>query len=115
MTMLKSLGLMSSGMLIASIATAAEISVLSAGAMQPGLIAVAGPFGKQSGHVIKVTYATAPELRRRIGGGEVVDVLLAPPAVVRELTQDGRVVTDGQFPVGRVGAGVVARNGAPLP
>jgi molybdate transport system substrate-binding protein len=105
---------MVAGLLLAGAAAAAEITVLSAGAMQPGLIAVAGPFSKQSGHAIKVTYATAPELRRRVGGGEVADVLLAPPAVVRELAQGGRVEAEG-LPVGRVGAGVVARVGAPLP
>jgi molybdate transport system substrate-binding protein len=115
MKMVKSVAGMVAGALLAGAAAAAEITVLSAGAMQPGLISVAEPFRRQSGHAIKVTYATAPELRRRVGGGEVADVLLAPPAVVRELTQDGRVGAEGQIPVGRVGAGVVARNGAPLP
>src|SRR5262245_28947318 len=103
------------GALLAGAAAAAEIMVLSAGAMQPGLIAVGEPFRKHSGHTFRVVYATAPELRRRVGGGEIADVLLAPPAVVRELAQDGRVLAEGQIPVGRVGAGVVARVGAPLP
>ena len=97
------------------IAGAAEVQALSAGAMQPGLIAVAPEFRSQSGHRLKVTYAIASELRRRVGGGEVADVLLAPVAVIAELAQGGRVAADGQLALGRVGAGVVARNGAPLP
>ena len=97
------------------IAGAAEVQALSAGAMQPGLIAVAPEFRSQSGHRLKVTYAIASELRRRVGGGEVADVLLAPVAVIAELAQNGRVAADGQLALGRVGAGVVARNGAPLP
>ena len=101
--------------LAVQLASAAEIKVLSAGAMQPGLIAVAEPFRKQSGHAINVTYATAPELRRRVGGGEVADVVLAPPAVIADLAKGGKVAAEGQTPVGRVGAGVVARAGAPLP
>ena len=64
------------------IAGGAEVQALSAGAMQPGLIAVAPEFRSQSGHPLKVTYAIASELRRRVGGGEVADVLLAPVAVV---------------------------------
>jgi molybdate transport system substrate-binding protein len=96
-------------------ADAAEITVLSAGAMQPGLIAVAGPFLRESGHEIKVTYATAPELRKRIGAGEVADVLLAPPAVIGELVKSGRVAANGHVALGRVGAGVVVRVGASLP
>ena len=97
------------------IAGAAEVQALSAGAMQPGLIAVAPEFRSQSGHRLKVTYAIASELRRRVGGGEVADVLLAPVAVIAELAQGGRVAAEGQVALGRVGAGVVARNGAPLP
>jgi len=93
----------------------AEVQALSAGAMQPGLIAVAPEFRSQSGHPLKVTYAIASELRRRVGGGEVADVLLAPVAVIAELAQGGRVAAEGQVALGRVGAGVVARNGAPLP
>ena len=97
----------------ASALQAAEIRVMSAGAMQPGLIAAAPAFRAVSGHEIKVEYAIASELRRRIGGGEVADVLFAPVAVVKELTDAGRLAAEGQVAAGRVGAGVVARNGAP--
>jgi molybdate transport system substrate-binding protein len=94
---------------------AAEIRVLSAGAMQPGLIAATAALRTQSGHELKVEYAIATELRRRVGGGEVAEVLFAPVAVIAELTKTGRLAADGQVAVGRVGAGVVARIGAPLP
>jgi molybdate transport system substrate-binding protein len=96
-------------------ATAAEVRVLAAGAMQAGLIAAAPAFRALSGHEFKAEYAIASELRRRVGAGESVEVLLAPVAVVTELTKSGRLAADGQLAVGRVGAGVVARNGAPLP
>lgn len=89
--------------------------MLSAGAMQPGLIAVAQEFRRQSGHDLKVTYAIASQLRRRIGGGEIADVVLAPIAVIAELADRGRVAAEGQVAVGRVGAGVVARSDAPSP
>lgn len=92
-----------------------DIRVLSAGAMQPALIAVAPEFRRQSRHDLKVTYAIASELRRRIGGGEIADVVLAPVAAIAELENGGRVAAAGQVAVGRVGAGVVARNGAPSP
>jgi len=94
---------------------AAEIRVMSAGAMQPGLIAAAPAFRGLAGHDIKVEYAIASELRRRIGGGETAGVLFAPVAVIDELTKAGRLAAEGRLAAGRVGAGVVARNGAPLP
>ncbi len=98
-----------------SIGYAAEVRILAGGAMQPGLIAAAPVFRKESGHDIKVEYAIGTELRRRVGGGEVVDLLFAPIPVVKELTPAGRLAAEGQVMAGRVGAGVVARNGAPLP
>ena len=93
---------------------AAEIRVLAGGAVQPGLIAAAPVFRREAGHEVKHEYAIGSELLRRVGGGEVLDILIAPPAVIRELTKTGRVAAEGQYNVGRVGAGVVARNGAPL-
>jgi len=95
--------------------TAAEIKVLAGGAVQSGLIAAAPEFRKEALHEIKAAYAIGSELLRRVGGGEVLDIVIAPPAVIRELTQAGKVAAEGQVDVGRVGAGVVARNGAPLP
>lgn len=83
--------------------------------MQPGLIAVAPEFDRLSGHDLTVTYAIASELRRRIGGGEIADVVLAPVAAIAELADRGRVAAEGQVALGRVGAGVVARDGAPSP
>lgn len=94
---------------------AAEIQVLSAGALQPGLIAAVEVFRKQSGHDVKVTYATAPQLRERVGRGEVADIVIAPSAVIGDLVKGGKVAAEGQVSLGRVGAGVVVRNGAPLP
>jgi molybdate transport system substrate-binding protein len=102
-------------LLIPAAGFAADVLVLAAGAMQPGLIAAEAVFRKTSGHQIKVTYAIASELRRRVGGGEVADVVFAPVAGIAELTKSGKVAAEGQIAVGRVGAGVVARNGAPLP
>ena len=99
----------------ATLGIAAELKVLSAGAMQPGLIAAAPLFRADTGHEIKVEYAIASELRRRVGGDEIADIVLAPVAAIADLTKNGKVAAEGQIAVGRVGAGVVARNGAPLP
>jgi hypothetical protein len=39
-------------------------------------------FQKASGHSVKITFNTAPQIRKRIGDGEVHDVVVAPPAVI---------------------------------
>jgi molybdate transport system substrate-binding protein len=95
--------------------SAAELKVLSAGAVQPGLNAAADIFRDKTGDVAKIAYDPATVLGKRIGGGEVADVVVSSPAVIAELTKAGRVLSEGQVRLGRVGVGVVVREGAPLP
>lgn len=105
---------MMAGVLFAAAVSAAEIKVLSAGAIEPGLKAAAAAFQKESGHGAKITFATAPQLRKRVGGGEVADVVIAPPAVLEEFAKEGKIAQD-RVTVGRVGMGVAVRPGAPVP
>jgi molybdate transport system substrate-binding protein len=97
---------------LAGTAVAAEIKVLSAGAIEPGLRAAAAAFKKQSGHDVNITFNTAPQIRKRVGSGDAFDVVIAPPAALDEFA--GKVAAD-RVNVGRVGLGVAVRPGAPVP
>src|SRR5256712_12291784 len=97
---------------LAGSAMAAEIRVLSAGAVEPGLRAAAAAFQKQSGHTVNIAFNTAPEIRKRIAGGEAFDVVIAPPAALDEFA--GKVAAD-RANLGRVGLGGAVRPGAPVP
>jgi molybdate transport system substrate-binding protein len=94
--------------------SADHITVLSAGAVEPGLTAAAKAFERDTGHIVKYSFDTAPRLRARITGGEAVDVVIAPAAVMDDFAKSGRL---GQRPVtlGRVGIGVAVRGDAPAP
>jgi molybdate transport system substrate-binding protein len=96
------------------VAGAAEIKVLSAGALEPGMKAAAAEFQKSSGHSVNLAFNTAPQIRKRIADGEVHDVVVAPPAVIDEFAKSGKVGQD-RANVGRVGMGVAVRPGAPAP
>src|SRR5256885_3532380 len=87
-------------------AMAAEIRVWGAGAVERGLRAAAAAFQKQSGHTVNITFNTAPEIRKRIAGGEAFDVVIAPPAALDEFA--GKVAAD-RASLGRVGLGVAVR------
>ena len=102
------------GALLAQAVGAAQIMVLSAGAIEPGLKAAAGAFERQMGHVVKISFDTAPRIRTRIGGGETWDVVIAPPAVLDGFAKAGKVEME-RVTVGRVGMGVAVRAGAPAP
>jgi len=93
---------------------AADIRVLSAGAVEPGLRAAAGAYTKQSGNEVKITFNTAPEIRKRMEAGETFDVVIAPPAALDELAAAGKLAAD-RAALGRVGLGVAVRPGADVP
>jgi molybdate transport system substrate-binding protein len=94
---------------------AAELKVLAAGGMQPGLNAAAKVFRDKTGVEAKFTYEPPVDLGKRVTGGEVADIVVSSPAVIADLTKAGKVLGDGQMHLGRVGVGVVVREGAPLP
>jgi len=96
----------------AGAAVAAEIKVLSAGAVEPGLRAAADAYAKQSGNEVKITFNTAPQIRKRVADGETFDVVIAPPAALDEFA--GKVSAE-RVALGRVGLGVAVRPGADVP
>ena len=100
---------------LAGAAHAAEVSVLSAGAVEPGLVAASDLFRQKTGHDVKIRFATAPAIRQRMSSGDTADVVLAPPAVIEELAKAGKLDAQRRVTVGRVGVGVAVRDGAPVP
>ena len=96
-------------------ALATEINVLSGAAVEPGLVTAADLFRERAGHSVKITFATTPEIRRLIGAGATPDVVIAPHGALDELVKSGTVDGAARVSLGRVGVGVVIRDGAPKP
>jgi molybdate transport system substrate-binding protein len=88
-------------LLSSTIATAAEITVLSGGAIEPGLKAAAAAFEKQSSHTVKITFNTTPQMTKRLEGGDTFDVVIAPPATADQFVKSGKLESRG-VNVGRV-------------
>ena len=99
---------------LAGPAWAAEITVLSAGAIEPGLKAAVAVFEKQTGHTVRITFNTAPELRKRMDSQPAFDVVIAPPNVMGDFAAASQLA-ETRANVGRVGMGVTVRDGAALP
>lgn len=102
------------GLLLCFSAHAAEITVLSGGAIEPGLKAAVTAFQKQSTHTVKITFNTTPQIAKRISASEPFDVVIAPPGAMKEFATANKVESGG-VNVGRVGMGVLVRSGAPVP
>jgi molybdate transport system substrate-binding protein len=93
---------------LAQMVAAAEIAVLSAGAIEPGVRAAMAAFQKETRHEVRITFNTAPQIQKRVGSGETWDVVIAPPAAIEEFAKAGRVERE-RVTVGRVGMGVAVR------
>ncbi|MDI6747692.1 MAG: substrate-binding domain-containing protein [Rhodocyclaceae bacterium] len=93
---------------------AGEITVISGGAIEPGLRTAAAAFEMQTGHQVIISFNTTPQMLKRIGAGDSFDVVIAPPTAIAEFVKTGKVDAGGED-VGRVGSGVAVRPGAPLP
>ncbi len=96
-------------------AVAADIKVLSAGAVKPGLLRAADDFKRASGHEVMVQFNTAPELARKLAEGAAADIVIAPPALLDAQAKADRISAQGRIMLGRVGAGVVVRASALSP
>ena len=92
-----------------------ELKILSAGAVKPGLTKVIDAFQRDSGNRVQVSFATAPAIVKQIGESAKVDVLIAPPGVLEQLVKSGKYAARKAVTLGRIGIGVLVRNGQPLP
>jgi molybdate transport system substrate-binding protein len=91
------------------------LRILSAGAVKPGLTRVIDAFGADHGIEATVSFATAPSIRQRIGAGEACDIVIAPPAVLAQLAKSGKTPNLDSVALGRIGVGLLVREGAWLP
>jgi molybdate transport system substrate-binding protein len=99
----------------ATVAGAADVKILTAGAMKEVVLAVVPAFEKATGHKAVVANETVGALVRRIEGGEAFDLVVVTPAAVNALTAKGKVISGSGTSLARVGVGVVVKDGAPLP
>jgi molybdate transport system substrate-binding protein len=99
----------------ASVSDAAEVRILTAGAMKAVVLELVPAFEKETGHKAVVDNDTAGGLSKRILGGEAFDLVIVTPGVIDDLTGKGKVAAGTRAVVARVGVGVAVKDGAPLP
>jgi molybdate transport system substrate-binding protein len=96
-------------------ALAADIKVLSAGAVEPGLHKAVALFKAATGHTVTIQFNTAPQIAQRMQEGYAADILIAPQQGLKQQRDAGRLLADGQVELGKVGVGIVVRGDAPGP
>ncbi|HET9663704.1 MAG TPA: substrate-binding domain-containing protein, partial [Burkholderiales bacterium] len=84
-----------------------ELRVLSAGAVKRGVSRIAADFERATGTRVAVEFTTAPEVRRRVAGGDAADVIIAPSAVMDDIAQRGKLLAETRGVLGRSRMGIV--------
>src|SRR5919106_4417722 len=83
---------MLAGLLLAAPSSAAELKVLTAGAMKSVVLALVPQFESQ-GHKVTVDNDTAGGLAKRIEGGETFDVAVITPGAIDDLIAKGKIAS----------------------
>lgn len=96
-------------------ARAAEVVVLSAGAVKAAFGAVAAAWEKTSGEHVNASFATAGVLRQRIAAGEAADLIIVPAEQLEPLARAGAIDPATRRDLGVVAIGVAVRQGATVP
>src|SRR5580765_1255982 len=101
---------------LAGSAAAADIRVISAAALEPGLVKVADQFRRETNNRVRIQFlAASPQLERRLAIGETPDVLIASSGLMNDQLRRGKIEAEAHTFLGRVGVGVAVRAGEPEP
>lgn len=95
-------------------AEAAEIKVLSAGAVRAIVTELAQTFEKETGHKVSLAFGTAGVTRQRLAS-EPADVVILTDAGIDATIKEGGIAAGTRSDIGRSGMGVGVRDGAPRP
>jgi molybdate transport system substrate-binding protein len=101
--------------LSAGVATAAEIKVLSAGAMRAVLQQLAPAFEQSSGHKLVIEYATAGKVDEKVAADEPIDVAILTKPRADKLVRSAKLVGGTTTELARVPIGLAVKKGAPHP
>jgi molybdate transport system substrate-binding protein len=94
---------------------AADIKVLSAGALRSLMQGLAPDFEKTSGNHLVLDFATAGGVEQRIAAGEAIDVAILTEPRIKTLEGDGKIAKESVALIGRAAIGLVVKKGAPHP
>src|SRR5499426_1971581 len=96
-------------------AGAADIKVISAGAVRGLIAGIIADYSRQTGHKFEFKVGTTGQLRAIIASGEPADLIIASAPLMAELEKSEKMTPGSRADLGRVGIGVAVRDGASVP
>src|SRR5579863_10016508 len=96
-------------------AGAADLKVISAGAVRGLINQIIDDYSRQTGQKFDFTIGTTGQLRDIIASGQHADLIIVSVPLMGELEKTGKLTPGSRAELGRVGIGVVIRDGAAAP
>ncbi len=96
-------------------ALAAEVRVLSGGAVQESVAELMQAYEKKTGHKVTAQFAPMGKLREKLKAGDKADVLFMTGAAMEAAAKEGTALAGERVPLGRVMIGLAVKEGAPVP
>ncbi len=103
------------GVMASASASAAEINVVAAGAVRGIIGGMIDDYSKQSGLKFNLVVGPTGQLRAALASGKPVDLVIVSAPLMAEMEKAGRITPGSRLDLGRVGLGVVVREGTPSP
>src|SRR5262245_6911930 len=101
--------------LFTSPASAAELKVLSGGAMRAAVQELVGTFEASSGHKLLIEYGTVAKVAEKVMGDDPIDLALLTQPFLDQLVSTGKMVAGTMAQLARVPIGMAVRQGTPKP
>jgi molybdate transport system substrate-binding protein len=96
-------------------AHAADVKILCASGMREVVSELQPQLDRVAGQRVTVSFGEAGDLRRRIQGGEIVDVVVLPRIVLDQVLSDGNIVPGTIKDLAQSSMGIGVRADAPKP
>jgi len=96
-------------------AGAADLRVISAGAVRGLISQIIDDYSRQTGQKFDFTIGTTGQLRDIIASGRHADLIIVSAPLMGELEKTGKLTAGSRAELGRVGIGVTIRDGATAP
>ena len=92
-----------------------QLNILSGGAAQSVVTALAEEFRTATGYELAGTFSAVGEMKAKLLAGAPADLVILTHALIAELAAGGQVLSDSCADLGRVRTGVAVRADEPLP
>ena len=92
-----------------------EVKLIAANAVKESVTEVIAAFEKASGHKVHATWSGTDAIAKRVGSGEIFDVVIIAGPNIDKLAQEGKIVQGSRTDFAKSGVGVAVRSGLAKP